>query len=89
MRSLTMLRSRRKKTERIVKLTSCPIIVAIAAPAIPRCSTKIKIGSRIRFKIPPADMPIIEYSACPSARRMLLSTNAMHINGAAIRMYFA
>ncbi len=36
------------------------IAVASAAPEIPRSRPKIKIGSKIIFKIPPVVIPIME-----------------------------
>ena len=58
-------------------VTICPITVANAAPIMPHWNTKIKIGSRIIFRIAPASVEamanlglpserIIGFSACPN-----------------------
>ena len=50
---------------KIRKDTSCEMAVAMAAPAVPRPNPKINRGSRKIFRIPPVDMPTIEYMAMP------------------------
>ena len=45
---------------KIPKLMHWLIAVASAAPEIPRSRPKIKIGSKIIFKIPPVVIPIME-----------------------------
>ena len=47
-------------------------MVARAAPVIPRCRPKMKIGSRIVFTIAPINIEIMEYRGLPSARINLL-----------------
>ena len=70
--------------------TICPMIVASAAPLIPICIPKIKIGSRIVFTIAPTSIDVIEYRGLPSARISLLIPVFAIRNGkpiAVIRVY--
>ena len=50
----------------------CPVIVAIAAPAIPISNTKIRMGSRIVLTMAPTSMDVMEYLGLPSASISLL-----------------
>ena len=49
-------------------MTLCPITVAIAAPAIPIFSGKIKMGSRIMFVTAPETVASIAKRGLPSER---------------------
>ena len=50
-----------------------PIVVAMAAPAVPWPSTEIKIGSSSMFAMVPIMLPIIASRLAPSARTMKLA----------------
>ncbi|OPZ40542.1 MAG: hypothetical protein BWY99_00638 [Synergistetes bacterium ADurb.BinA166] len=67
----------------IPKLTHWLMAVAIAAPAMPRSSTKMNIGSSTRLSRPPVVSPTIARRAFPSARSMLFSRKEAAIIGAA------
>ena len=54
----------------MTKLTSCPKIVAQAAPWIPISSTKIATGSPMMLMTAPVSMAAIAYCGLPSARMM-------------------
>ena len=60
------------------------MIVASAAPPMPILNVNIKRGSRPIFTTPPAHRPIMERFASPSAFKILLSTNEVHMTGAPI-----
>ena len=72
--------------KRMRKLTHWLVRVATAAPAIPIFSTKMKMGSRIMFRMPPAVRPIMDRAARPWERSRLFSTKELHITGAPSRM---
>ena len=59
------------------------IAVAKDAPATPISSPKIKIGSRIQFRMPPKPIPIMDSVALPSDRRHWFITKLVAIKGAA------
>ena len=65
------------------KLTSFEIAVAAEAPATPISRTKIKMGSRITFSIPPKPIPTMDRVALPSLRRHWFITKLLAIKGAA------
>ena len=50
---------RRNGRRRTSSDTYCETAVASPAPAVPRCRPKIRIGSRIMFRIPPEASPNI------------------------------
>ena len=56
----------------IIPETTCPIMVAHAAPAIPISKVKINNGSKIVLIIAPANVQIMEYFGLPSALIRLL-----------------
>ena len=68
------------------KLTSLEMAVAMEAPATPRFSPMMKMGSSTQFRMPPKPMPIMESMALPSARRHWFITKLAAIKGAASRM---
>ena len=59
-----------------------PITVAIAAPAAPKPSTEIKIGSRMIFTTEPNTVPAMDAVANPSVLSRLDGVSATIINGA-------
>ena len=59
-------------TSVIPQETTYPRTVAMAAPVTPIWNTKIKMGSRIVFKIAPLNVAIMAKTGLPSARRMEL-----------------
>ena len=86
-RSRTSLFPFKKSTSRMMKLTVWLSAVAIAAPAVPNPSPKIKMGSRIIFRIPPVPIPSMPSTDFPSHLKILFITKEAHIIGAASNMY--
>ena len=68
---------------RMVKLTVWEMPVAMAAPAVPRFRPKIRMGSRIMFRMPPVVMPTMPYMASPWKRSRLFITKEDIMKGVA------
>ena len=77
-----MLLPERNSARRIVRLVSCETTVASAAPAMPISSLNMNSGSSAILTSPPVQRPIMERFASPSAFKILLSTNEVHMTGA-------
>ena len=65
----------------ITNVTIWLITVAIAAPSTPFLKAKIKIGSKITFKIAPMTIDVIAYFGFPSALIIEFNVVPIIING--------
>ena len=66
----------------MAKLTSLEMAVAMEAPATPRSSVKMKMGSSTQLRMLPKPIPIMDSTALPSARRHWFITKLVAIKGA-------